>query len=98
MARGSVRVTAGGATLTENVDYTVDYSLGRVTILNESIISSGTPVSVSLENQSTFNMQRKTMIGLDLNYQFNKDFMVGATVMHMSEMPLTVKTTWGMSL
>ena len=89
VARGSVRVTAGGATLTENVDYTVDYSLGRVTILNESIISSGTPVSVSLENPSTFNMQRKTMIGLDLNYQFNKDFMVGATVMHMSEMPLT---------
>ena len=42
VARGSVRVTAGGATLTENVDYTVDYSLGRVTILNESIISSGT--------------------------------------------------------
>ncbi len=35
------------------------------------------------------------MIGLDLNYQFNKDFMVGATVMHMSEMPLTVKTTLG---
>ena len=95
VARGSVRVTAGGATLTENVDYTVDYSLGRVTILNESIISSGTPVSVSLENQSTFNMQRKTMVGLDLNYQFNPNFMLGATIMHMSEMPLTVKTTIG---
>ena len=95
VARGSVRVTAGGALLTENVDYAVDYNLGRVTILNESIISSGTPVSVTLENQSTFNMQRKTMIGLDLNYQFNKDFMLGATVMHMSEMPLTVKTTLG---
>lgn len=95
VARGSVRVTAGGVTLTENVDYTVDYSLGRVTILNESIISSGTPVSVSLENQSTYNMQRKTMVGLDLNYQFNPNFMVGATIMHMSEMPLTVKTTLG---
>ena len=95
VARGSVKVTAAGATLTENVDYTVDYSLGRVTILNESIIASGTPVSVTLENQSTFNMQRKTMVGLDLNYQFNPDFMVGATVMHMSEMPLTVKTTLG---
>ena len=34
VARGSVRVTAGGAVLTENVDYTVDYKLGRVTILN----------------------------------------------------------------
>lgn len=95
VARGSVRVTAGGALLTENVDYTVDYTSGIVTILNESIISSGTPVSVSLENQSVYSMQRKTMMGLDLNYQFNKDFTMGATIMHMSEMPLTTKTVVG---
>ena len=35
------------------------------------------------------------MVGLDLNYQFTKDFMVGGTIMHMSEMPLTTKTTLG---
>ena len=95
VARGSVKVTAGGAILTENVDYTVDYTSGVVTILNESIISAGTPVSVSLENQTAYNMQRKTMMGLDLNYQFNSNLMVGATIMHMSEMPLTAKTTMG---
>lgn len=95
VARGSVRVTAAGATLTENVDYTVDYTSGTVTILNESIISAGTPVSVSLENQTAYSMQRKTMVGLDLNYQFNPNFSLGATIMHMSEMPLTTKTTIG---
>ena len=95
VARGSVRVTAAGATLTENVDYTVDYTSGTVTILNESIIAAGTPVSVSLENQTAYSMQRKTMMGLDLNYQFTPDFMLGATIMHMSEMPLTTKTTVG---
>ena len=95
VARGSVKVTAGGAILTENVDYTVDYTSGVVTILNESIISAGTPISVSLENQTAYNMQRKTMMGLDLNYQFNPNLMVGATIMHMSEMPLTTKTTMG---
>jgi cell surface protein SprA len=95
VARGSVKVTAGGAVLTENVDYTVDYASGIVTILNENIISSGTPVSVSLENQSTYNMQRKTMMGVDLNYQFTPDFSLGATLMHMSEMPLTTKTVMG---
>lgn len=95
VARGSVKVTAGGAILTENVDYTVDYTSGVVTILNESIISAGTPVSVSLENQTAYNMQRKTMMGLDLNYQFNPNLMLGATIMHMSEMPLTTKTTMG---
>ena len=90
-----MKVTAGGAIFTENVDYTVDYTSGVVTILNESIISAGTPVSVSLENQTAYNMQRKTMMGLDLNYQFNPNLMVGATIMHMSEMPLTTKTTMG---
>ena len=95
VARGSVKVTAGGAVLTENVDYTVDYASGIVTILNENIISSGTPVSVSLENQSTYNMQRKTMMGVDLNYQFTPNFSLGATLMHMSEMPLTTKTVMG---
>ena len=95
VARGSVKVTAGGAILTENVDYTVDYTSGVETILNESIISAGTPVSVSLENQTAYNMQRKTMMGLDLNYQFNPNLMLGATIMHMSEMPLTTKTTMG---
>ncbi len=95
VARGSVVVTAGGATLTENVDYTVDYTSGVVVILNESIIASNTPVSVSLENQSTFSMQRKTMMGLDVNYDFTKNFSLGATIMHMSEMPLTTKTNMG---
>ncbi len=95
VARGSVKVTASGAVLTENVDYVVDYTSGVVTILNESIIAAGTPISVSLENQTVYNMQRKTMMGLDLNYQFNPNLMVGATIMHLSEMPLTTKTVMG---
>ena len=95
VARGSVVVTAGGATLQENVDYSVDYTSGYVTILNESINASNTPVSVRLENRSTFNMQRKTMMGLDLNYEFSKNLIVGATIMHLSEMPLTTKTSFG---
>ena len=33
--QGSVTVTAGGVKLTENVDYTVDYTLGKVKIINE---------------------------------------------------------------
>ena len=93
--RGSVVVTAGGATLQENVDYTVDYISGNVTILNESIIAGGTPVNVRLENRSTFNMSRKTMMGLDLNYEFSKNFKMGATIMHLSEMPVTTKVSFG---
>jgi cell surface protein SprA len=95
IARGSVRVTAGGQTLTENVDYIVDYTSGIVTILNHGVLASGVPVSVNLENQSFYSMQRKTMLGIDLNYQFNKNFSLGGTIMHLSEMPLTTKTAFG---
>ena len=93
--RGSVRVTAGGATLVENVDYTVDYTMGTVTILNQSIIESGTNIDVKLENQSTFNMQRKSLLGTHLEYKFNKDFSLGGTIMRLSEQPLTQKVNTG---
>ncbi|MDE5961726.1 MAG: cell surface protein SprA, partial [Duncaniella sp.] len=106
--RGSVVVTAGGVVLIENSDYTVDYAMGVVTITNQSIIDSGQNISVSLEDQSQFSMQRKTLLGLDLNYQFNKDFNVGATLMHFSEKALTEKvnigdeivnnTIWGLNM
>ena len=93
--RGSVVVTAGGATLIENVDYTVDYTMGIVTILNQSIINSGTNVDVKLENQSLFSMQRKSLFGAHLEYEFSKDFTVGGTIMHLREKPLTTKVNTG---
>ncbi|MDE5918523.1 MAG: cell surface protein SprA, partial [Duncaniella sp.] len=93
--RGSVVVTAGGVVLTENSDYTVDYAMGIVTITNQSIIDSGQSINVSLENQSLFSTQRKTLLGLDLSYRFNKDFNIGATVMHFSEKALTEKVNIG---
>ena len=93
--RGSVVVTAGGATLVENVDYTVDYTMGIVTILNQSIIDSGTNVDVKLENQSLFSMQRKSLFGAHLEYEFNKDFTLGGTIMHLREKPLTTKVNTG---
>jgi len=93
--RGSVVVTAGGVVLTENSDYTVDYSMGIVTITNQSIIDSGTNVSVTLENQSLFSMQRKTLLGLDAQYRFNKDFTLGGTILNFSEKALTEKVNIG---
>ena len=43
---GSVTVTAGSQKLVENQDYTVDYMMGRVTIINEGILSSGIPIKI----------------------------------------------------
>ncbi len=94
VTQGSVTVTAGGMPLIENVDYTVDYTMGTVRIINESILSSGTPISVSSENNS-FSMTTKRMLGLHLNYEFAPDFNLGATVMNLHEKPLTQKNNFG---
>ena len=95
VARGSVVVTAGGTTLTENVDYTVDYNMGRVTIINQSLIDAGTNISASVESNDTYGMQRKTMLGLNLDYEINKNFTIGGTLMYLSEQPLTTKVSMG---
>ena len=93
--QGSVVVTAGGVTLTEGSDYTVDYSAGEVTILNQSIIDAGTNVSVSLESNTEYGMQRKRMFGFNWEYDFSKNFQIGGTLQHLSEQALTSKVTMG---
>ena len=93
--QGSVVVTAGGVTLTEGSDYTVDYSAGEVTILNQSIIDAGTAVNVSLESNTDYSQQRKTMFGVNWEYDFSKDFQIGGTLQHLSEQSLTTKVAMG---
>lgn len=92
---GSVRVTANGMELMEGVDYTVDYQLGQVTILNEQLKSSGVPINISLENQSTFNMQKKRFIGVNIDHHFSDRFVVGGTFVNYQERPITHKSQFG---
>ena len=93
--QGSVVVTAGGVRLVENQDYTVDYNLGRVRILNQGILESGTPVNISLESNSLFSIQTKTLAGARFDYRVNKDLTLGGTVMNLYERPLTQKVNVG---
>ena len=93
--QGSVVVTAGGVKLTENSDYSVDYSAGEVTILNQSIIDAGTSVNVSLESNSDYGQQRKTMFGMNWEYDFSKNFQMSGTIQHLSEQALTTKVNMG---
>lgn len=93
--QGSVKVTAGGAPLTENVDYTVDYNLGRVKIINQSILNSGTAINISLESNSLFSIQSKTLFGSRFDYTVNKDLVLGGTILRLNERPITQKVNIG---
>ncbi len=95
VAQGSVTVTAGGVQLVENVDYTVDYTLGRVTILNEGILNSGTPINISLESNSGFSAIRKTFLGARVEHEFDQDLHAGATILYLGEKSYTQKINYG---
>lgn len=93
--QGSVKVTANGVQLQEGIDFTVDYMLGTVNIINEAVKQSGQAINISLENQLTFNTQRKRFLGLNLERKFNEHLTIGGTVVNYSETPLTQKVNYG---
>ena len=92
---GSVTVTSGGVRLIENQDYTVDYNLGRVRIINDGLLESGQPIRVSLESNSLFNIQTKTLLGTRFDYAPSEELALGATFLNLRERPLTQKANIG---
>ncbi len=105
---GSVKVFAGTIPLQEGVDFTVDYQGGRVRILNTAILISGQPIRISTENNELFGLQQRSLFGTRFDYKVNNKLNLGATLMNLTEKPLTPKvnvgeepisnTMWGMDL
>ncbi len=93
--KGSVVVSAGGARLVEGTDYTIDYNLGRIKIMNEAYLNSGQPVRVTFEDNSTFGFNRQSFFGTRLDYYINEKFNIGGTFLHLNERPFTQKVNYG---
>lgn len=93
--QGSVVVKSGGRILVEGVDYTVNYQLGKVQLLDPSLQASNTPIEISVENNSVFGQQTRRFWGVNVEHQFNKNFLVGGTILNLSERPFTNKSNYG---
>jgi cell surface protein SprA len=95
IAENSVTILAGNTPLTEGVDYRVDYNLGRVTIINEAVLNSGKPLKVKFEKADLFNFQSRSLMGTRLDYRFNEDFNIGATMLYLNERPVISRVSIG---
>ena len=95
--QGSVSVSSGGTVLREGIDYSVDYNLGTVKILNQAIINSGVPVSVQFENNSSFGLQQRNYLGLRLDYLVKstakESLTIGGQLVRMGERPYFSKVS-----
>ncbi len=95
VAKGSVIVTADGRTLTEGIDYSVDYQLGKVHILDAALLASNASITVTLESNSVFGQQTKNFIGLNIDHKISDQFTIGATYLKYTEKPYTQKSVYG---
>ncbi|MDB5257774.1 MAG: sprA, partial [Chitinophagaceae bacterium] len=108
IAPGSVKVIVGGNTLNEGTDYTIDYTLGRLKIINDGALASGQEIRIRFEKQDLFNFRRKSFYGARFDYQINKDFIIGATILQQNEAPQISRvnigdepsknTVWGLDM
>jgi len=92
---GSVKVYAGGTPLREQVDYTVDYTFGKVTLLNDGILSSGKTINITYEQQDPFAFQTRSLLGTRLDYKLSEDINFGTTVLYYNERPLITRNLIG---
>lgn len=96
VVEGSVQVLLDGTPLTPNVDYTVDYILGQVTIRNQQALAPGRNLQVKYEQNDLFQLASKTMVGArgELN-NILPNTNLGFTFMNLNQATLSDKVRVG---
>lgn len=92
---GSVKVFAGGTPLREGSDYSVDYTFGKVIILNDGILSSGKDIEITYEQQDPFAFQQRSLLGTRFDYKLTDDINLGGTFLYFNERPLISRNLIG---
>lgn len=92
---GSVRVFANGKELQEGTEYTVDYSIGSVTILDEQYLRKGQEIKIEYENNQLSQIEQKTFTGLRAEYSISDNINIGSTYFSLNEKPVQDKIRLG---
>src|SRR5690606_18113915 len=95
LAQGSVKVFAGGLALMEGTDFVVDYTFGKVTILNDAILNSGKEIQVTYEQNDPFAFQTRSLLGTRFDYRLNDDINFGSTFLYYNERPVISRNQIG---
>ncbi len=66
-------------------DYIVEAQIGRVRILNSSVLNSGREIVIEYERPDMFQNQIRTLLGTRLDYMVNRDLSIGFTAMKYKE-------------
>ncbi len=95
IAPGSVIVMAGNIPLTEGVDFTIDYNVGRLVIINDAILQSGKQINISFEKADLVSFQTRSLLGTRMDYMVNKKLNLGGTFLYLNERPNVTRIATG---
>jgi len=82
---GSEEVRADGRTLTRGQDYTIDYFIGEVSIINDEYLQPGVDLEVLYESNEIFQLDKKVIMGGRAEYAFGQNSFLAATGMFYSK-------------
>ena len=82
-----VKLGEGGAarTLKENIDYTVDYDFGVITLLNKEAKAPSAKLNISYQFRPLFAVESKSLMGLRADLDINENLGFGGTFLYQSE-------------
>jgi cell surface protein SprA len=92
---GSEEVILNGSRLENGVDYTVDYLSGKMIIMNESAFDPSAKLEITYESGSIFQLDKKTMFGIRLEYALWDDSFIGGTFLYFNEKPIDKRVKVG---
>ncbi len=81
----SESVTLNSVPLTRNVDYTIDYFSGTLTLLNKDATNPDANLEVKYEKNQFFQLDKKTILGARAQYDFGDNGFIGGTALYYSQ-------------
>jgi cell surface protein SprA len=94
VVQGSVRLLIGEQELQNNIDYSVDYVTGTVTIKNASALLSN-DLKIKYETNDLFQLASKTLIGARGVYKIGEESALGFTFVNLKQETLNDKVRLG---
>lgn len=95
LVEGSVKVFNGSVELTPGIDYSIDYSLGELLIINNSALIAGANLKITYETNDLFQLASKTLLGTRAELQLNKTSYIGFTLINLKQQTLNDKIRIG---
>ena len=63
--------------------------------MDESLKNSSVPIEISTESNSFYSQQKKRFSGINIEHKFNENFIIGGTLMNLSERSISQKANYG---